>query len=365
MNLKKIDKKFYLYLGISFAAMIILIILMFILKLVIGNKISFEAAENKIRNVAIEYVEARKELLPAKNESIRIEFDDLVQAELIKPFDKLLKDSEATCTAYVIIENNNENYLYTSYLDCGDKYHTIKLNDKIKENGIVTSDEGLYEIEGNIVFRGEKLNNYVEFADKLWQIIRINTDGTIRLIEVSRDESYIWDNRYNSDIKATNGINDYRVSRIKDVLDSFYNNEKEFSKKDKTYMVKQNVCIGKRTENDTNLSNSIECSDTLDDQYLSLIQANEFAIASIDKNCSTLIDKECSNYNYLATSKKTYWTITGSNERSDKVYKIFTTASANLATSSASIRLVINLSSNTLYENGDGSEENPYKIKMA
>ena len=46
MNLKKIDKKFYLYLGISFAAMIILIILMFILKLVIGNKISFEAAEN-------------------------------------------------------------------------------------------------------------------------------------------------------------------------------------------------------------------------------------------------------------------------------------------------------------------------------
>lgn len=365
MNLKKLDKKLYLYLGISFVVMLVLIVLMLVIKFVIGNKVSFEAAEDKIRNAAITYVNARSELLPIKGESTRIEFNDLVTAELIKPFDKLLQDSEATCNAYVIVENNNENYLYTPYLDCGDKYQTSKLSDIIKTNGIVTSGEGLYEIEGNLVFRGEKLNNYVRFADKDWQIVRINNDGTIRLMEIMREDTYVWDDRYNSDIQATNGINDYRISRIKDILDELYNNEKEFSKKDKSYLAKQNVCIGKRNENDTNLSNGIECSETLDNQYLSLIQINEYALASIDKNCKAVSDRECSNYNYLATLERGYWTITGTANRSDRVYKINQTVSNNIAASANTIRLVIHLSSNTLYESGNGSKENPYKIKMA
>lgn len=365
MNLKKIDKKLYLYLGISFVVMLILIVIMLVIKFIIGNKVSFEAAEDKIRNAAITYVEARSELLPIKGESTRIEFNDLVTAEVIKPFDKLLQDSEAVCTAYVIIENNNENYLYTPYLDCGDKYQTTKLNDIIKTSGIVTAGEGLYEIEGNLVFRGEKLNNYVRFADKDWRIVRINNDGTIRLIEIMREDPYVWDDRYNSEIQSTNGINDYKVSRMKDVLDKLYNSEKEFSKEDKTYLTKQNVCIGKRNENDTNLSNGIECSETLDDQYLSLIQINEYALASIDKNCTTVMKKECSNYNYLATFERGYWTITGTADRSDRIYKINKNVSTNVAASANTIRLVVNLSSNTLYESGNGSKENPYIIKMA
>lgn len=365
MNLKKLDKKLYLYLGISFVVMVVLIVLMLVIKFVIGNKVSFKAAEDKIRDAAITYVEARNELLPIKGESTRIEFNDLVVAEVIKPFDKLLQDSEATCTAYVIIENNNENYLYTPYLDCGEKYQTTRLNDIIKTSGVNSNGEGLYEIEGNLVFRGEKLNNYVNFADKDWRIIRINNDGTIRLIEIMREDTYVWDNRYNSEIQATNGINDYKISRMKDVLDELYNNEKEFSKKDKTFLTKQNVCIGKRDENNTNLSNGIECSETLDNQYLSLIQVNEYALASIDKNCKTIGNRECSNYNYLATFERGYWTITGTANRSDRVYKINQTVSDNIAASANTIRLVINLSSNTLYESGDGSEENPYKIKMA
>ena len=345
--------------------MVILIAVMLVIKFAIGNKVSFAAAEDKIRNAAIDYVEARSELLPIKGESTRIEFNDLVTAELIKPFDKLLQDSEAVCTAHVIIENNNENYLYTPYLDCGEKYQTTKLNDIIKTSGIVTSGEGLYEIEGNLVFRGEKLNNYIRFADKDWRIVRINNDGTIRLVEIMREDTYVWDDRYNSEVQATNGINDYRISRMKDVLDDLYNSEREFNKKDKAYLAKQNVCIGKRTENTNNLSNGIECSETLDDQYLSLIQINEYALASIDKNCTSVMNRECSNYNYLATFERGYWTITGTADRSDRIYKINKNVSTNIAASANTIRLVAHLSSNTLYESGNGSKENPYKIKMA
>ena len=49
-----------------------------------------------------------------------------------------------------------------------------------------TTDEGIYAAEDDYgtsyYFRGAVENNYVKFADKYWRIIRINGDGTIRLI---------------------------------------------------------------------------------------------------------------------------------------------------------------------------------------
>ncbi len=48
------------------------------------------------------------------------------------------------------------------------------------------SDEGIFKAEDNdgetYYFRGAAENNYVKFADFYWRIIRINGDGTIRLI---------------------------------------------------------------------------------------------------------------------------------------------------------------------------------------
>ncbi len=49
-----------------------------------------------------------------------------------------------------------------------------------------TTDEGIYSAPDDYgtsyYFRGAVENNYVKFADKYWRIIRINGDGTIRLI---------------------------------------------------------------------------------------------------------------------------------------------------------------------------------------
>ena len=51
---------------------------------------------------------------------------------------------------------------------------------------IATTDEGIYAAEDDYgtsyYFRGAVTNNYVKFANKYWRIIRINGDGTIRLI---------------------------------------------------------------------------------------------------------------------------------------------------------------------------------------
>ena len=49
-----------------------------------------------------------------------------------------------------------------------------------------TTDEGIYSAQDDYgtsyYFRGAVENNYVKFANKYWRIIRINGDGTIRLI---------------------------------------------------------------------------------------------------------------------------------------------------------------------------------------
>ena len=51
---------------------------------------------------------------------------------------------------------------------------------------VATTDEGIYSAPDDYgtsyYFRGAVENNYVKFADKYWRIIRINGDGTIRLI---------------------------------------------------------------------------------------------------------------------------------------------------------------------------------------
>ena len=53
-------------------------------------------------------------------------------------------------------------------------------------NQVATTDEGIYAAEDDLgtsyYFRGAVENNYVKFAGFYWRIIRINGDGTIRMI---------------------------------------------------------------------------------------------------------------------------------------------------------------------------------------
>lgn len=365
MDLKKIDKKLYLYFGIGFGVMIFLIIVILIINLMFGGRVSYKVAEEKMLDAAIKYYSLRQDQLPSSNEVAKVTIEELVNAKLIKSFDRLLKDKEATCAGYVTVKNNNGYYLYSPYIDCGNDYKTNKLTTQIKsDNKTVTAGDGLYQIGDEFVFRGEAINNYISFANKLWRIIKINSDGSIRMIELKRDDSYVWDDRYNTDVDSNNGINDYRVSRIKDTVNSIYNDSQEFNDTDKSFIISQNICLGKQTEDSSVLNGSIECSDILENQYASLLQVNEYVIASIDNECNSLQDKQCSNYNYMATFPRTFWTITASSEKSDYAFKINGTPTLSKTANASAVQLVIHISGDVIYDSGNGSEENPYTIKM-
>ena len=234
-------------------------------------------------------------------------------------------------------------------------------------------------MNNNYVYRGDGVDNFVVFNNQLFRIVSINSDGTLRIIETdyvlkdsktldfktSRRASATWDDRYNYEKNYPSGFNDYVHeginSRLKDTLDDIYN--KEYSDTTKAYIVTQDLCIGKRSLTDSVNDGTIECSSIMENQYIGLLPLYEYINASLDPNCVSAESETCTNYNYLATMKSTYWSMTAVSENSYDVFKIGKKITDATANSTATPKIVLNLSSEVKFFDGDGTEENPYIIK--
>lgn len=363
-KIKNMDKKMKLYLIIGASAIIFIILLLIILKIAVGSTINSRVFESRLKNAAISYYEKYPNKLPKLNgEKVSVTIDELVNAGNLKSLDKLL-DKGLTCSGNVSVSNNNSNYLYQPIIECSDKYKTNLLYNKIiEDNPVVTSSDGLYKVNDYYLFRGEKLNNYVKFADKNWRILRINNDNTIRLILLDNLDTVSWDDRYNSDKQENIGKNIYSISRIKETLDNYFNGDKSiFKKEDKALIVPSDLCIGARNENATVMDGSIECANKLEKQPLGLLQVNEYPIISLDSGCRLVSNNQCTNYNYLSTLNN-FWTLTANTANSYTVYRVSRRVEVANAESYAVPRIVLNITSDALYTKGNGTENNPYIIK--
>ncbi len=363
MNIKNLDKSLMKKLGIILGIIIGAFLVIIIFKLIFGGRISYSQIENKMIQSAKKYYNDNPEKLPSVDKSIvTINASQLTEEKYLKELNKLTKDRSATCTGQVDVINNNGYYLYSPTLNCGKAYQTKKLKDVLMKD-VVTSSNGLYNYGDYYIYRGEYVNNHVRFAGKDWVILRINNDGTIRMIELTERENVVWDDRYNSESESNDGINDYSVSRIKDTMNEIYNDKKEFSSTDKSYISTQNLCIGKRSnQNTTGFDGTIECSNTISSQPLGLIQANELSLVSLDSKCSNINDLECTNYNYLSNLEE-YWTLTAN---SDNTYEVFVNSGVTFsseASSEAIPRVVVQIDSHANYLSGTGTESDPYIIQ--
>jgi len=362
-KIKNLDKRTLLYLGICIGSIIFLIIFLFILKIATGGRINSAKFEKRVKNAAIEYYEKYPDKLPKlSGNTIEITIDELVKKGNLKNPKKLLKKG-VTCEGKVNISNNNGYYLYQPIIKCSDEYETNLLYKKILEdNPVVTSGNGLYKMNNTYIFRGENLNNYVSFSGLNFQIIRINNDNTIRMLLIDNVDSTSWDDRYNTQKQDFSGKNDYSISRIKDTLNNYFKDNDIFEDKEKALIVPQSLCVGARSENSIINDGSLECSKKIDNQSLGLLQVNEYMLASIEPTCKYLYDSQCTNYNYLANINN-LWTITPNSKNSYEVYKISSYVYSNNASVNAQPKFVVTISSNALFDKGNGTIENPYTIK--
>ena len=358
-------KKLLIIIG-SIVGVIVLIIVILLLYNAFFKKNSYASVENQVLEAAINYYEDNPKLLPRNiNDEVSINSTTLTAGEYLKNLSELVPDENVNCTATVTVTNINNNYRYVTKLKCGEVYSTKTLVDKVKEDSpVVISGQGLYEMNGELVYRGDNPNNNVKFADHNWKIVKIE-NNQVMLILNDKYTRVTWDDRFNNERNQDDGINDYSVSRINDYLTNLYNGDSLFDDKEKLIIAAHNLYIGKRSEDINYNDGSIEKSVVLENKYIGSLPLFDYINASLDTNCYSASTKACANYNYLAGFDYNWWTMTGDSDTTHKVYRVSSNGkvTTSRAVTSIYVRPVIYLAKDAIYVNGNGTLDNPYIVK--
>ena len=102
---------------------------------------------------------------------------------------------------------------------------------------LVYEGDGLYKNEDEYLFRGKEVNNYVYYSGRLWRIVKVNKNKSIKLVTADLDTSLVW------------GLdNNYEESYVKDWLigdnNRFYNSLNQPD----SYLQNDTYCIDKINE---------------------------------------------------------------------------------------------------------------------
>ena len=349
------DRKYMIMFG-SVIGIIIFMLLSMVILSSCSSKMSYEKLEDKIVKATADYIRTNGK--PAVGTTSFVSSEDLINNGYLKSLDKYKNDN---CTALVKVMNNNGVINYLPSLTC-DNYKTVKLREKILEDNLNVEKNGLFAIDGEYIFKGKTVNNYVKLGGKLWRILRIDSNGDIKLVSVETDENPIsWDNKYNEVTRSKTGENEYETSYVRDQIIANYKKYKESNRK---HIIPKSLCIGTRAKNEIDKSNLLDCSKKLDDQYVGLINPSDYALASTDKDCTTLKSGSCLNFNYLTNTLKTTWTM---NAISENTYQAIAYYNGNLKAEDVSewlnYNIVIYISGDEVYGDGNGTKDKPYTFK--
>lgn len=366
MDIKELmEKKLFKVLTLVIGIILVLIIVVIIVMSLTGGRASnYQQLENKLISAAKSYYQDNSDNLPATlGTATEVSDVTLVEGKYIKKMEKL-SPKGSTCSGKVVVKNVNNGYFYQAFVNCGSNYNTTVISDYIKsKTSTVTTGAGLYENNGSYIYRGENPNNYIKFANRLYRIVKINSDSTIDIISTEKKERVVWDDRYNQDRKNEDGINNYSVSRVRDTLLTYVNSN-AFSDSERGMLEPYTLCIGKMNEEDEVIYGS-ECSETLENQIIGLLPISSYVYASIDATCRSPLDGTCRNYNYLSGVAYNWWTLTADASSTHRVFSVSAESSAytTRASSSSNPREVLRLTDNTVYVSGTGTQTDPYIVK--
>lgn len=208
-------------------------------------------------------------------------------------------------------------------------YVALLGNEITSKSEIVYEGSGLYISAGNYIYKGDVSNNYVKYNNMLWRIVRINKDGTIKIILDDHFNILNWDNE---------NVN-YLDSNVHRYLNDYY-----LKLLNKDILAANSVC----TDKFNNLS-ELSCDNKNSDSYVSLLSVSDFL--------NTIVDEK----SYLVDSDEIIWL----SDQSDE--KVWHTNGYNVSLSESSnyysLKPTVILKATAKYYNGDGSLENPYIIE--
>ena len=221
------------------------------------------------------------------------------------------------------------------------------------------------------IYRGDAVNNYLLYSNKLWRIISIEDNGTVRLIDTSFNDTRFWDN---------DTTKEFANSSIKDYLNNIYLPEisdisKMISGTNVAVALLDNGTTVTRDEYKQALNAALNEQDSPLVSYsmVSLPTIYDYIVASSNPACFDLFTSQnCTSW----LSEYKSWTINkGKNLKKDyAIYMPFTiTVNGNtetvenskfvITTSVQKIYPVITLNRNNYILSGNGSLEYPYILR--
>ena len=372
----ELKKKIMKYTVIIIVAVCLLFLILFVASFFFSPKKTYEQVEEIMKKAAQEYYSEHKNRLPGDNtKNAGIEARTLISGEYMEEFSEYLGDNTKCDSGRVTVERVNNKFVYTPYLYCGDDYETSELYKKVVDKDkIVVNGDGLYSLNNEYVFRGTNVNNYVLLDNFLWRIVKIDSNNEALLVRNDKEKtlSVVWDDRYNNIRTYNAGINDFNLSRIKDVLKKYYKSDKKYyygkdkilSDSTKEKLVSFDLCIGKRAADYVANNNSAECAQTAKNQMIGLLTMSDYLNASTDPECISPLGKTCQNYNYLKTDFN-WWLITADSSDTYGVFRVMSNGIIEKANAAnmAYIRPTIKLSNRAMFKSGKGTEKDPYIIR--
>lgn len=204
-----------------------------------------------------------------------------------------------------------------------------------KDNEIVTEKDGLYNLNGELVFRGKEVNNYLLYSNILWRIVKVNTDNSILLVT----DSTLSNLAYSKD------SSNYIDSNIDKWLNKSKSNtgivESKLNDKDR-FLKKTLICLDA-----VNNLEKITCKKK-ENKYVSLPSAADYLNSkNTDSYMNNIDGFWLSNYK----DKDNVWFVSKGNISNDKY------------TNTHSIKATITLKNNINVIGGNGTKDEPYQIE--
>ncbi len=198
-----------------------------------------------------------------------------------------------------------------------------------RNSSIVYEGEGLYMQGGDYVYKGANVNNYVEYGNLLWRIIKTNSDGTmdIMLDNYINVLPYSQENADYTDSDIHKWLNEYFIKYL-----------------DKDYLTGTKVCLDPVSD-----LNSYSCNTSNTDRYVRILSVKEYLNSKVDD--STYVGDENSSLWLSTVSNDGAWQVNGN--------------SLSVAEESRAlgIKPVVTLRIGIALLDGSGTKEDPYKIE--
>ena len=326
------------------------------------------------------------------------------------------KNNQMVCTrlngiSKIICSNTLEVrpvYLADAVLEANGGIDVIESKGVPNFSQVATTDEGMYATTDNLgtsyYFRGAVPNNYVSFAGYYWRIVRINGDGSIRIIydgtnahangESSDDRqistsafnssyspSYYVGYTYQTGMQRPSSQNSGTASTIKGVLDNWYSTNIAGKGYDDKVVSSSGFCNDRNTRSGdnwvssgshfyyaayerlyTNKTPTLKCSNTNDiyTTKVGLITADEVAMAG-----GTVPSFNQSYYLYTG-ARNGYWTMSP-RSFSDYALVFLVDSDGSLGWNYVyrtwyGVRPVLNLSADVTIT-GSGTIQDPYVVQ--